>query len=135
MGVICARGTTSPTGWGGTISAWGSERSRPLPVAGGGTAPRLPAYLEALERGARPERELEELGQDVRRRERLMLGLRLDEPIALERIADVVDPVALGRLEQLGLLVRPSGEDGGDALALTKRGRLLGGGVTAELLN
>ncbi len=96
--------------------------------------PRLPAYLEALARGERPERELEELGQDVRRRERLMLGLRLDEPLAFERIADVVDPVALGRLERLGLLVRPTGEDGGDALTLTKRGRLLGGGVTAELL-
>jgi oxygen-independent coproporphyrinogen III oxidase len=97
--------------------------------------PRLPAYLEALERGEAPARELEELDVDVRRRERLMLGLRLDEPFRLDSVAGVVDPAALGRLEQLGLLVRPRSKDGGEALALTKRGRLLGGGVTAELLS
>jgi oxygen-independent coproporphyrinogen-3 oxidase len=97
--------------------------------------PRLPAYLEALELGEAPARELEELGADVRRRERLMLGLRLDEPFRLDSVADVVDPTALGRLERLGLLVRPRGEDGAEALTLTKRGRLLGGGVTAELLS
>ena len=96
--------------------------------------PRLPAYLEALESGAGPARNVEELGPDVRQRERLMLGLRLDEPFRLEQVADVVDSAALVRLEQLGLLVRPAGGDGGDALTLTKRGRLLGGGVTAELL-
>ena len=96
--------------------------------------PRLPAYLEALESGAGPARDVEELGPDVRQRERLMLGLRLDEPFRLEQVADVVDSAALVRLEQLGLLVRPAGGDGGDALTLTKRGRLLGGGVTAELL-
>ena len=96
--------------------------------------PRLPAYLEALESGAGPARDVEELGLDVRQRERLMLGLRLDEPFRLEQVADVVDSAALVRLEQLGLLVRPAGGDGGDALTLTKRGRLLGGGVTAELL-
>ncbi len=96
--------------------------------------PRLPAYLEALESGARPARDVEELGPDVRQRERLMLGLRLDEPFRLEPVADVVDSAALVRLEQLGLLVRPAGGNGGDALTLTKRGRLLGDGVTAELL-
>jgi coproporphyrinogen III oxidase-like Fe-S oxidoreductase len=90
----------------------------------------LPAYLEALECGAVPAREVEELGADVRRVERLMLGLRLDEPLRLESVADAVDPSAVARLEQLGLLTRPEGH----ALALTKRGRLLGGGVTAELL-
>jgi hypothetical protein len=63
-----------------------------------------------------------------------MLGLRLDEPFRLELVSDVVDPAALARLERLGLVVRPVGEDGGDTLALTTRGRLLGGGVTVELL-
>jgi oxygen-independent coproporphyrinogen III oxidase len=96
--------------------------------------PRLSAYLDALERGTRPPRELEELGVDVRHRERLMLGLRLDEPFRLELVSDVVDPAALARLERLGLVVGPVGEDGGDTLALTTRGRLLGGGVTVELL-
>jgi oxygen-independent coproporphyrinogen-3 oxidase len=96
--------------------------------------PRLPVYLEALERGERPPREVEELEVEVRRRERLMLGLRLDEPLALAPVADAVDRAALGRLERLGLLSRPVRGDGGEAVSLTKRGRLLGGGVTAELL-
>ena len=96
--------------------------------------PRLPAYLEALERGSPPAREVEELGADVRRRERVMLGLRLDEPLPLEPTDGVVDRGALRRLERLGLLAHPTGEDGVEALALTRRGRLLGGGVTAELL-
>ena len=98
------------------------------------TTPRLPAYLEALERGSPPAREVEELGADVRRRERVMLGLRLDEPLPLEPTDGVVDRGALRRLERLGLLAHPTGEDGAEALALTRRGRLLGGGVTAELL-
>ena len=63
-----------------------------------------------------------------------MLGLRLDEPFQLEPVSDVVDPAALARLERLGLVVSPVGDDGGDTLALTKRGRLLGGGVRGELL-
>jgi oxygen-independent coproporphyrinogen-3 oxidase len=96
--------------------------------------PRLPAYLEALERGSPPAREVEELGADVRRRERVMLGLRLDEPLPLEPTDGVVDRGALRRLERLGLVAHPTGEDGVEALALTRRGRLLGGGVTAELL-
>jgi hypothetical protein len=32
------------------------------------------------------------------------------------------------------LVTHPTDEDGVEALALTRRGRLLGGGVTAELL-
>jgi coproporphyrinogen III oxidase-like Fe-S oxidoreductase len=58
-----------------------------------------------------------------------MLGLRLDEPLAVDGLAQVLDGVALERLERLGL-VRRSGE----TLALTARGRMLGGGVTADLL-
>jgi oxygen-independent coproporphyrinogen III oxidase len=96
--------------------------------------PRLRAYLEALEAGTVPPRELEDLGADVRLRERVMLGLRLDEPFHLEQADGVVDQAALGRLEGLGLLARRVGENGEEDLALTHRGRLLGGGVTAELL-
>jgi oxygen-independent coproporphyrinogen III oxidase len=91
--------------------------------------PRLPAYLEALERGSPPAREVEELGADVRRRERVMLGLRLDEPFEVNGEEGVLDPDALDRLSRLGLLNRA-----GHQLTLTRRGRLLGGGVTAELL-
>ena len=107
----------------GAVSTVGGRRLR--------NTPRLPAYLEALERGETPAREVEELGGDVLRRERLMLGLRLDEPLRLEPVADAIDPSALARLERLGLLSRPGGNG---EVALTKRGRLLGGGVTAELL-
>jgi oxygen-independent coproporphyrinogen III oxidase len=91
--------------------------------------PRLPAYLEALEGGSPPPCEVEELSPEVRRRERVMLGLRLDEPFRVNGDEDVLDPEALDRLGRLGLLNR-SGEE----LTLTHRGRLLGGGVTAELL-
>jgi putative oxygen-independent coproporphyrinogen III oxidase len=96
--------------------------------------PRLRVYLETLEAGIAPPQELEELGADVRLRERLMLGLRLDEPFQLEQADGVVDRTALRRLEGLGLVMRHEGENGVEDLALTHRGRLLGGGVTAELL-
>jgi oxygen-independent coproporphyrinogen III oxidase len=91
--------------------------------------PRLAAYIEALESGSRPPCEVELLPEDVRRRERVMLGLRLDQPLALGDLAEVVDRKALTRLEHLGL-VRADDH----ALALTARGRFLGGGVTADLL-
>jgi oxygen-independent coproporphyrinogen-3 oxidase len=93
--------------------------------------PRLGQYLAALGAGRRPRREVEALPAAVRRSERLLLGLRLDEPLSLDGVAGAVDPRALERLERLGLVER--GSDGGE-LALTKRGRFLGGGVTAELL-
>jgi coproporphyrinogen III oxidase-like Fe-S oxidoreductase len=69
------------------------------------------------------------LTEDVRRRERLMLGLRLDEPLPLNGAEAALDPAALQRLEQLGLARSEAG-----ALTLTQRGRFLGGGVTAELI-
>ena len=92
-------------------------------------SPRLPVYLDALEGGSPPPREVEELSPDVRRRERVMLGLRLDEPFHVNGEEAVLDPEALDRLCGLGLLNR-----NGEQLTLTHRGRLLGGGVTAELL-
>ena len=93
------------------------------------TTPRLGRYLASLQAGERPERELEELPARVRSSERLLLGLRLDEPLSLAGLADAVDAAAVERLERLGLV-----DHDGDRLALTKRGRFLGGGVTAELL-
>jgi oxygen-independent coproporphyrinogen-3 oxidase len=92
-------------------------------------APRLAPYLGALAEGRRPPRELEELDERTRVVERLMLGLRLDEPLALDQVAEVLDPDALTRLEGLGLVARGNG-----SLALTRRGRFLGGGVTADLI-
>ena len=95
------------------------------------TTPRLGRYLAALRAGQGPEREVELLAEPVRRSERVLLGLRLDEPLQLAGLAEAVDRDAVDRLERLGLVQRG---EAGDALALTERGRFLGGGVTAELL-
>jgi hypothetical protein len=63
-----------------------------------------------------------------------MLGLRLDEPLRLEELASVVDGAALWRLERLGLVQHQVDMLGAETVALTARGRRLGGGVTADLL-
>ena len=97
------------------------------------TTPRLGRYLGALRRGEPPLRELEDLSATVRRSERVLLGLRLDEPLAVSGLERAVDWEAVERLERLGLVRRKSGAEG-NALTLTTRGRFLGGGVTAELL-
>jgi oxygen-independent coproporphyrinogen-3 oxidase len=92
-------------------------------------APSLGRYLAALAGGERPARDVEELPARVRATERLMLGLRLDEPLPLAEVSGAVDAAELERLEALGLAVRAGG-----TLGLTARGRFLGGGVTARLV-
>jgi oxygen-independent coproporphyrinogen-3 oxidase len=95
--------------------------------------PRLGVYLKTAT-GTPPPREVEPLSLDVRRRERLMLGLRLDEPLSIADLTSVVDDAALGRLQRLGLVRRAVDRRGGQTLTLTPDGRRLGGGVTADLL-
>ena len=95
------------------------------------TTPRLGVYLAALAAGETPPREIEDLSPDTRRSERVLLGLRLDEPLGVDGLESAVDWGAVDRLERLGLVQR-RGE--ARALALTRQGRFLGGGVTAELL-
>lgn len=90
---------------------------------------KLTDYLQALDRSEPPAREVEMLSNDVRSVERLMLGLRLDEPIAVSEVRDVLDLPALSRLERSGLVAQSHGQ-----LKLTRRGRFLGGAVTAELM-
>ena len=94
-------------------------------------APSLRAYLAALAAGERPPRGHEPLPHDVRRRERVMLGLRLDEPLQLNGVITALDADAVDRLVALGMVTR---DVDAATIALTKRGRFLGGGVTAELL-
>ena len=109
----------------GAVSTVGGTRWR--------TTPRLALYLAAIGRGERPPRELEPLDERARLAERLLLGLRLDEPVPLPPVAPAVDRDALARLERLGLARRakaPAGEE----LTLTPRGRFVGGAVTADLL-
>jgi len=92
-------------------------------------APSLHRYVASLARGERPPRELEELPPEVRDTERVMLGLRLDEPLPLDGLEHALDTAELERLSGLGLAERRDG-----TLALTRRGRFVGGGVTARLL-
>jgi oxygen-independent coproporphyrinogen-3 oxidase len=110
----------------GAVSTVGAQRWR--------NTPRLGAYLEALANGQRPLRDLEDLPAEVKREERVMLGLRLDEGLPLADATDAIDLRALDRLVAADL-VRVSPANGAPpALVLTGRGRRLGGGVTAELL-
>lgn len=89
----------------------------------------LGRYLGALAAGLPPEREVECLDDDVLARERVMLGLRLDEPLRIDGLRAALDPAGLERAERLGLAVEAEG-----TLTLTPRGRFLGGGVTADIL-
>ena len=110
----------------GAVSTLGAQRRR--------NTLRLNGYIAALEGGAPPARELEELDASVRALERVMLGLRLDEGLPFSVAEGALDHRALDRLERLGLATRRAGEHGPEALVLTPRGRRLGGAVTAELL-
>ena len=109
----------------GAVSTIAGERRR--------NRPGLARYVAALEGGAGPPRELEQLDNDTKNTERVLLGLRLDEPLSLAGLESALDGAALSRLERLGL-ARLGAEVDGRSLVLTPRGRFLGGGVTAELL-
>jgi oxygen-independent coproporphyrinogen-3 oxidase len=100
----------------GAVSTLSNQRRR--------NTPKLARYLQG-----RYDREIELLDDETRARERVMLGLRLDEPLPLGGLRTALDPAGLARAEQLGLAV----EEGG-TLALTRHGRFLGGAVTAEIL-
>jgi putative oxygen-independent coproporphyrinogen III oxidase len=105
----------------GAVSTVSGERWRNLPGLG--------RYVSALAAGEAPPRELEPLDEATLARERLLLGLRLDEPLAVAGLGDVLDGEALDRLTAGGLVERSAAD-----LALSRRGRFLGGAVTAELV-
>ena len=107
----------------GAVSTVGGLRWR--------NAPSLPRYVAALRRGELPDREFEQLDVSTRAQERVLLGLRLDEPLPVARLVGALDREAVSRLERHGLVRLV---DAGASLTLTERGRFLGGGVTAELL-
>ena len=100
----------------GAVSTIGSERRR--------NTSKLARYLAGS-----CDRERELLDEDTRARERVMLGLRLDDPLPIVGLEHALDPAGLARVEQLGLAARDAA-----SLTLTERGRYLGGAVTAELL-
>ena len=109
----------------GAVSTLAGIRRRNLPG--------LPRYVQALAAGAAPPRELEPIDAATSARERLLLGLRLDEPVVVADVAHALDRDALTRLVELDLVeVTTNGR--GEEIRLTRRGRFLGGGVTAELM-
>jgi len=100
----------------GAVSTIGGDRRR--------NTPKLVRYL-----AGDYQRETEQLDDDTRARERLLLGLRLDDPLPVAGLEHALDPAGLARVEQLGLARHDR-----RTLTLTERGRFLGGAVTAELL-
>ena len=109
----------------GAVSTISGERRRN--TAG------LPRYVAALAAGQRSSAEIEVIGDGIHEREKLMLGLRLDEPLAIADVDGALDREALARMVAGGL-VHLSSNGRGEEISLTRRGRFLGGGVTAELL-
>jgi oxygen-independent coproporphyrinogen-3 oxidase len=109
----------------GAVSTVAGERRRNLPS--------LARYVSALAAGEQPPREVEPIDHPTHVRELLLLGLRLDEPVVVADVVDALDRDALARLVELGL-VETSANGRGEELRLTRRGRFLGGGVTAELM-
>ena len=105
----------------GAVSTVGGLRWR--------NVPSLSRYLAASVRKEKPPRESEALDEATKLRERLLLGLRLDEPLELAEVEPVLDCEALAHFSGLGLVERD-----GELLTLTTRGRMLGGAVSAELL-
>lgn len=102
-------------------------------------APGLAGYVRALGDGRTPPSENEIIDDATRARERLLLGLRLDEPLHLAEVEDALDREAAASLAARGLVEvtppdsRSDGDNGGN-VSLTRRGRFLAGGVAAELM-
>jgi oxygen-independent coproporphyrinogen-3 oxidase len=89
--------------------------------------PRLAAYIDDPRTAPAT---IEVISERTRLEERLMLGLRLADGVALDEIAPVLDPAALDRLTGLGLA---QVEDG--RLRLAQRGRMLLHDCVAELID
>jgi len=106
----------------GAVSTLGGERRR--------NAPGLDRYMAALAAGDEPPRTREAVDADTRRRERWMLGTRLDEPLDIAWAGAPDHPDALDALEARGLLERRHG-----TVILTRRGRLLQNAVVQQIMD
>lgn len=106
----------------GAVSTIAGERRR--------NAPGVEAYIAALASGAAPPRTREELDADDRRRERWMLGLRLQDgmPLAWSGPPDRAD--ALERLAGAGLLRHDA-----ERVTLTREGRFVQNAILHELMD
>jgi oxygen-independent coproporphyrinogen-3 oxidase len=111
----------------GAVSTVAGERRR--------NDPSLRRYEVALRGSVSPPAAVESLDESTQALERVMLGLRLDEPLTLSQgLEPVIDRDALERLRERGLVARSVDPGSGARISLTRRGRFLGGAVTAELL-
>ena len=106
----------------GAVSTVGGTRWR--------NAPGLDRYIAALAQGDDPPRTVEAVDPDTHRRERWMLGTRLDEPLDMAWAGQPDNPGALDALEDRGLLVRAEG-----TVLLTRRGRLLQNAVVQQIMD
>ena len=106
----------------GAVSTLGLLRRR--------NGPRLAPYIEALGRGDAPIRVEEVLSPDERLHERIMLGLRLDEPMSIAPVLGGLDMPEVERLAGLGLVV-----EGDGTLTLSRRGRMVANDVISRLIS
>ena len=104
----------------GAVGTVAGERRRDVPD--------VAAWLEALEGGAEPPRELEVLDDATRARERLLLGARTGERVPLADLAGVIDESALPALAGAGLVSLTGG-----TLRVTRKGRYVANGVCVRL--
>ena len=109
----------------GAVSTISGERRR--------NTPGLTRYVIALAAGKRPPSEIELIDGETHDLEKLLLGLRLDEPLVLAEVDGALDRAALNRLVAGGLIELSSNGRGAE-ISLTRRGRFLGGGITADLM-
>jgi len=106
----------------GAVSTLGDARRR--------NAPGLDRYIAAIDAGDAPPRTREVLDADTRRRERWMLGTRVDGDLDTAWAGPPDNPEALGRMQAQGLL-----ETGPGTVRLTRRGRLLQNAVMQQLMD
>lgn len=92
-------------------------------------APGLRRYLAALAAGDDPPRTGERLDCDDIRRERWMLGLRLERGLSLAWSGPPDHPEAVARLQQAGLLRHRD-----DSVVLTRQGRFVQNAVLHQLM-
>ena len=89
----------------------------------------LRAYLEALEAGSPPPAWRERLSEAMRRRERILLGLRLREGLELAELGPAARPDLLGWLEASGHARLEEGR-----FRLTTRGWLVSDSIVLQLV-
>lgn len=92
-------------------------------------APGVRRYIEALAEGEEPRRDVEHLDADAIRRERWMLGLRLERGLRTAWAGPPDHPEAVDRLERAGLLRRDD-----DGVTLTREGRFVQNAILHELM-